>query len=402
MKKKVVILSHFVNFPEESGFDRLFYIAEKLSCDYEVELITSNFSHSKKTHREKTIFESINRNFKVTLIYEPYYRKNISFKRFISHGIFAKNVKKYLVKNIENYDLIYVAIPSISVVNAVVDLNKKYNKPFVLDVQDLWPDAFKMFIKNNFIYNVLTMPLRKKVSRIYNSSNSIIAVSETYKNIIINEYNINKPILSVYIGSILIEPKRLNDDRLRLVYTGTISHSYDLRTVLEAFKILKIEGYNDITLNVIGDGNQFKMLKAIIEKEELDVNLLGYQKYDFVMKYLSEADIGLHSLIKESYGSITNKFSDYCCAGLAILNSCSINEVKETVVNEKIGMNYESYNPSELADKIKDYYYNRDLLKEHQNNSLKIANLKFHRENTYNKIFEEIGRILNENSQQTW
>ena len=110
--KKILVIANFTKLPNENGNSRFTYILDLLDkekCD--VELITSSFSHGQKKQREKVGY---NVDYKITLIDEPGYRKNVSLKRFYSHYVFAQNVKKYL-EQIEKPDVIYCAIPSLDV-----------------------------------------------------------------------------------------------------------------------------------------------------------------------------------------------------------------------------------------------------------------------------------------------
>ena len=101
--KKILVIANFTKLPNENGNSRFTYILDLLdkeNCD--VELITSSFSHGEKKQRKN---EDYNVEYKITLIDEPGYKKNVSLKRFRSHYIFAKNVKKYLEKSKNNPDI---------------------------------------------------------------------------------------------------------------------------------------------------------------------------------------------------------------------------------------------------------------------------------------------------------
>ena len=92
------MIANFVTFPWEGGNSRFTYLLDMFDCkNNEVELITSNFRHEAKKKR------MLNENFrkliyKVTLLEEIGYEKNVSIKRFISHHTLASNLKKYLKK----------------------------------------------------------------------------------------------------------------------------------------------------------------------------------------------------------------------------------------------------------------------------------------------------------------
>ena len=89
----IVMIANFVTFPFEGGNSRFTYILNKL--DYKknnIELITSNFKHGTKTKRKYTKKELSINKYKITLIDEPGYTKNVSIKRFLSHKELSQNI----------------------------------------------------------------------------------------------------------------------------------------------------------------------------------------------------------------------------------------------------------------------------------------------------------------------
>ena len=115
---RVLIVAHFCDYGKENTNNRFNFIAELLSRNgIDVELVTSSFSHRDKLQRD---IHDTPLPYKMRLIYEPSYRRNISLKRLlISHPTMARNFRNYL-KSCKKPDLIYCAIPS-------VDLNKLRN-----------------------------------------------------------------------------------------------------------------------------------------------------------------------------------------------------------------------------------------------------------------------------------
>ena len=93
-KKKIVIVANFCDYGKEKSNNRFNSIAELLvESGLEVELITSTFSHREKKQRA---FEAGEALYKTTLIKELGYVKNVCLRRFYSHYVFGKNLKKYL------------------------------------------------------------------------------------------------------------------------------------------------------------------------------------------------------------------------------------------------------------------------------------------------------------------
>ena len=172
----IIVISHFCMDFSEKDNDRFLYISKELSQNNDVEIITSDFFHTQKRHRNKVLYKQ---PFKVTFLHEPGYKKNVCIKRFYSHYVWGMQVKKYLMRR-KKPDVIYCAIPSLTAPFQVARYCKKNDIRFVIDIQDLWPEAFQMVINIPFVSNILFSPFRFVANYIYKKANAIVAVSATY------------------------------------------------------------------------------------------------------------------------------------------------------------------------------------------------------------------------------
>ena len=99
------------------------------------------------------------------MINEPGYYKNVSLKRIISHRVFAKNVLEY-VKKIKKPDIIYCVVPSLDVADLITAYANKNNIKVIVDIQDLWPEAYKMVINIPVISDLIFYPMKLKANRV--------------------------------------------------------------------------------------------------------------------------------------------------------------------------------------------------------------------------------------------
>ena len=125
----IVIVANFCRDFSEKDNGRFCYLADLLCKDNDVEIITSSFFHVTKTQRNGFTHK---KPYKVTLINEPGYRKNVSIKRFYSHYIWGKKVEKYIHKR-KVPDVIYCAIPSLTAANRLSKYCKSKDIRFILD-----------------------------------------------------------------------------------------------------------------------------------------------------------------------------------------------------------------------------------------------------------------------------
>lgn len=396
----IVIVSQYLRNIEDlnNNNSRFVYLAKLLAKNKKnnIEIITSDFSHSQKKHFSKV--GQID-NIKITVCHEPGYQKNVSLKRFYSHKILSKNVKKYLTKR-QKPDIVYSSVPSLDVAKVCADYCHDNCIKFIVDIQDLWPEAFKMVLKIPVISDIVFYPMLKKENYIYSRADKIVAVSKTYVNraATVNKKCKNK--LSVFLGTELKyfdeckEKNKViyNDNKIRLVYIGTLGHSYDLTSVMDALKILKDRGYKNLEFIIMGDGPLKEKFELYAKENQINCTFTGRLKYPEMVGKLCACDITVNPIVKKAAQSIINKVGDYAAAGLPVISTQECQEYRNLVDNYKIGYNCKNNDSKDIADKIELLIKNKNQRKTMGRNNRKLAEEKFNREATYNKILKEIKR----------
>ncbi len=397
MKKKLLVIANFTKLPNENGNSRFTYIINLIDKEkYDVELITSSFSHGEKKQRGEIKIEGL--DYKITLIKEPGYKKNVSLKRFYSHYIFAKNVKKYLEKSKNNPDIIYCAVPSLDVAKVVSNFAKKNNVRFIIDIQDLWPEAFKMVFNVPVISNIIFAPMERLANKIYSKADDIVAVSDTYvkRAIKVNQKCDKK--LTVFLGTDLdYFDKCKNKDKLEkdkknleIAYIGTLGHSYNIKNIIDAIAILNQKEIENIKFVIMGNGPLEQEFKNYAIEKNVTCEFTGRLDYEKMIPRLCEADIAVNPIKKGAAQSIINKVGDYAAAGLPVISTQECTEYKKIVEDYKIGYNVQNDSPEEIAEKILELYNNEELRKEYGKNNRYLAEEKFNRKTNYLKIKELI------------
>ncbi len=397
MKKKLLVIANFTKLPNENGNSRFTYIINLIDKEkYDVELITSSFSHGEKKQRGEIKIEGL--DYKITLIKEPGYKKNVSLKRFYSHYIFAKNVKKYLEKSKNNPDIIYCAVPSLDVAKVVSNFAKKNNVRFIIDIQDLWPEAFKMVFNVPVISNIIFAPMERLANKIYSKADDIVAVSDTYvkRAIKVNQKCDKK--LTVFLGTDLdYFDKCKNKDKLEkdkknleIAYIGTLGHSYNIKNIIDAIAILNQKEIENIKFVIMGNGPLEQEFKNYAIEKNVTCEFTGRLDYEKMIPRLCEADISVNPIKKGAAQSIINKVGDYAAAGLPVISTQECTEYKKIVEDYKIGYNVQNDSPEEIAEKILELYNNEELRKEYGKNNRYLAEEKFNRKTNYLKIKELI------------
>ena len=361
----ILMIANFCLDFSENDNGRFNYLAKSLSKNHEVEIVTSDFYHGIKKYRGNVP----QLPYKVTLVHEPGYRRNICLKRFYSHYIWGKNVLKYL-KGRKKPDLVYCAIPSLTAPFLTEKYCVRQRIKYIIDIQDLWPEAFEMVFDVPIISKLAYMPFRWIADKIYFHADVIIAVSQTYLE---RARKVNpkcKSGHSVFLGTSLEtfdENARNNKvqnkdaDELWMGYCGTLGSSYDLFSVFDALEIVKRRGIQVPKFIIMGDGPRRSEFEEYATKKGVNCKFTGYLTYDKMCGFLKACDFVVNPINKGSAGSIINKHADYAASGKPVLNTQESIEYRNLVENYQMGLNCNNSDPQDLAEKMIQLIQNKML-----------------------------------------
>ncbi len=394
--KDVLVIAHFIRGTIEGRFE---YLANKLANEgFVVELVTTDFSHELKRRRQIEEKQLKEFQFHLSMLHEPGYTKNISVNRFYSHYVMGKSLKKYL-KNRKKPDIIYCGVPSLDVAKIAAEYARIHNIKFIIDVQDLWPEAFKMIFHVPIISDVVFYPMKRRADYIYSTADKIIAVSKTYANRALRVNNKCKDGYDVFLGIDLTHFDRLAElnkfsnkpkDEIWIAYIGTLGHSYDITVVVDALKILKNEGFKNIKLVVMGDGPLKSKFEDYANQQGVYSKFTGRLEYSKMVGILKACDIAVNPISSGAAASIINKHGDYAAAGLPVVNTQESPEYRSLVDEYQMGLNCKNNNAEDLAKKLLSLCKDESLRKLMSQNSRRLAEDKFDRSKSYEKISDLI------------
>lgn len=399
--KDIVIISNYWHFEHEKTSSRYLHIANLFSKHgYDTELITSTFYHREKKQRsrERAIYDDY--QYKTTLIHEKGYSKNISLRRLLSHKQFVNNVLKYL-KSRNVPDVIYCFVPTLELGSKVIKYAKENGVKVIVDVLDLWPESFEMILNVPKINKVLFIPYTLKANYIYKNADKIIGVSKTSIERAV-KYN-NKSGEIVYIGIDLplfdriaarYKNMQTSNEVLKIVYIGTLGHSYDIKLIIDALQRLHEKGHRNLEFIVLGDGPLKLDIIDYSAHKDVDIKFMGMLEYEKMIQILMNCDIAVNPIKKGTAASIINKHADYAAAGLPVINTQDSKEYKNLLKQYKSGL---SSRPSEitgLVENLEILIKDTNLRKNMGLNNRRLAEEKFDRNITYNKILSVLDSLL--------
>lgn len=403
-KKRVLLVNSAVYLPGEGGYKRtMFMLDMMIKFGYKVDLITSDFNHYNKQTRNIEQFRNEYPQYEcIKFLHMPSYKKNISLKRFYSEKIWEYNFREWFKKHYREYDVVFFSdIDNILAINSICE---KHNIKKIVDIRDLRPEAFKVVIKNNFIYNILFFPMKVIADKSYACADEFVAVSQEYLDRGLKANNKSKNPAVVYLGSTLNRfdegvkkyAKEITkyETEIWVTYAGTLGESYDLETLLKTAKsIFDLYKYR-VKFKILGQGPDELKLKQMVKNMKIvNVDFLGFLPYEKMAAYLSKSDIMVNAVKKNASQSIINKVADYLTSGKPMLNGCCCKEQQEMVENYKVGLNYEPENVTSLKMAIETLVKNPELRKEYGNNARLLALQKFDRENSYKEILRIVDTV---------
>jgi glycosyltransferase involved in cell wall biosynthesis len=387
---------------ETKGYTRFLSLSEQLAAaGFEVELITSKFQHWEKQHRDTGDPAFHGYPFTVTFIDEPGYRDNVDVRRIISHRRAAKNLAVYLASS-PPYDLVYCEIPPNDVARRASEYARSHNIPFIVDVNDLWPDAMRMAFDVPVVSTVLFAPFTRDAQIAYRNATAIVGTSDEYASPSLARRFKSTERLTVYVGNELARFDALaqeNDpvinkppDEFWVTYAGTLGTSYDIETMIRASEILQQRGYLTIRTLIIGSGPDQSRLERLAQGLCGKTAFVGYLDYPRMAAWLTRSDILVNSLVKKAPQSIVNKIADYVAAGKPMINTGGNPELKALVEREGIGVNIEAEDAEALADAIIALFNNSEQREKMGHNARRLATERFDRAVSYQQIVDLIAR----------
>lgn len=385
----IIIVAHFCMDFSQTDNGRFSYLARMLSNNNDVEIITSDFFHTAKKYRESLP----ELPYKVTLLHEPKYKKNISLKRFFCHYIWGKNVEKYLSLR-KKPDVIYCAVPSLSGPKRVAKYCNDNGIRFVIDIQDLWPEAFQMIFNIPFLF----LPFSIMANTIYKKADSICAVSETYVNRALKVNKKSDHGTTVFLGTDLAlfdSYSRLppiinkNSSEVWIAYCGTLGSSYDLTCVFDAMALLNYDKQR-VSVIIMGDGPKKKEFEEYANSRCINAVFTGRLPYNQMCSLLCRCDITVNPITHLAAQSIINKHADYAASGLPVVSTQENNEYRKLILEYQMGFNVENHNHVDLSDKLKMLIENEKMRKTMGQNARRCAEERFDRAQTYQLLLNVI------------
>ncbi len=403
-KKRIAIYTQDAKLGNEvKGATRYVYLATLLhEHGYDVDFITSGFQHWEKRQRDVEHFDAGTDAYSIRFIEEPFYPKNMCPQRIWAHHVVAERVSKYFDEH-HDYDLIYCQIPPNDVAREIGKAAHRFKIPFVVDVNDLWPEAFRVAFDVPVLSDILFAPFYRQAKAVYQMADAVVGTSDEYRERGLRDARSGIPSETVYVGNQLCEfdagitehasqiDKSAGD--IWVSYAGTLSACYDLETLVKAMALVQ-KTHPEAKLQILGDGSERDNLKAAARSCGAEVVFHGYLPYSQMAAWLSKSDITINSLVEKAAQSIVTKIGDYLAAGKPMVNTSCSKEFRAKVEADGFGVNVKPGDAEGMASVLIDLIENPSRRARMGEKARAIAEEQFDRPHSYLKTVRLIEGLI--------
>ncbi len=403
-KKRIAIYTQDAKLGNEvKGATRYVYLATLLhEHGYDVDFITSGFQHWEKRQRDVEHFDDATDAYAIRFIEEPFYPKNMCPQRIWAHHVVAKRVSEYFDEH-HDYDLIYCQIPPNDVAREIGKAAQKFNIPFVVDVNDLWPEAFRVAFDVPVFSDILFAPFYRQAKAVYQMADAVVGTSDEYRERGLRDARSGIPSETVYVGNQLCEfdagvtshasqiDKPTGD--IWVSYAGTLSACYDLETLVKAMALVQ-KTHPEAKLQILGDGSERDNLRAAVHSCGAEVVFHGYLPYSQMAAWLSKSDITINSLVEKAAQSIVTKIGDYLAAGKPMVNTSCSKEFRAKVEADGFGVNVKPGDAEGMAEVLVDLIEDPQRRSRMGERARAIAEEQFDRPHSYLKTVRLIEELI--------
>lgn len=279
------------------------------------------------------------------------HRIKYSKTRFIS--LFSFSIKCFELILKLNPDIIH----SQGVVTGIPGILMKYakKKPCIV-----WAQGSDIYYAANLIKLVSFL--------ILSQSNQIIALTNDMKTEI--KKIAKRDVLILPNGIDLSRFKQNRSDTYRtdnelesgqwlLLFVGTLRPVKGVSYLIQAMYILISKGYNNINLNIIGDGEDRVSLEDLVTRLGLtkNVTFTGHASPELVPYYMCSSDIFVLPSISEGLPLV---ILEAMASGLPIITT-NVRGLPEIVIDHENGLMVKSKSANDLADKILEIIHDNKL-----------------------------------------
>jgi len=320
---RIWIVNHYALAPSSAGGTRHYNFARLLQeKGHDVMIIAANFNHLSHTMMvsdKKAGYLDTSYDVPFIWLPVPSYKGN-TLARFWNMIVFGWQVmQNKFLRSLDPPDVIVGSSPHLFAALGAERLAKRFKKPFILEIRDLWPES--LVDLGRFTHKHPLIKMMKWIeSHLYKKANKVISLLPNA-----NPYLIERGVKptdivwlpnSVDVEKIPTLPEREKNKKFTVTYAGAHGVANDLETVISAAKILEQQNLSQhIRICLIGEGPEKLRLQQMAKNANLTmIEFMDAVPKNAIYSVLNNADVFL-MLLKDSpvfrWGISPNKLFDY-------------------------------------------------------------------------------------------
>lgn len=378
----------------------------------------SSFSHNKKQQLvDGPHMETIDG---VRQIYIPTtgYKGHFSLQRILSHYFLGRGFHRVIKHfDLAKPDIIHICNVPLDLLLQVSKYAKQNNIPVVLDVRDLWPEAYANVIPSRF--NLARLVLRRvliflsyRYRAIVRNTFSVTSISEAMLAYMLTRYRRREneydrvfhigasrtisaaaSMTDESVSEAAADSQGAKDAPLRFIYAGNIGFQTDFDRILSLNETLAAR-HIDFKITICGNGPRLEELRAKTANTNT-IDFVGWVNGDALREHLDNADFGLLYFFPnlDFQLSIPSKVSEYLSSTKAIL-SISDGSVRKLITDHQVGLDCFGMSDKEIADQVETYVSDRQGLASFARNARHLYQENFSQQKIAVKMAEHIELIV--------
>lgn len=329
----------------------------------------------------------------------PPLTRTVPFIRGFEHFIIALVLLRGGLM-VQNYDLILVYSPPLTLGITGYFLSKIRKKPLIVNIQDLYPQTV---IDLGLLKNKLLIGISKAMES-FNYKNSTVITVHSEGN---RDYVISKgagpettKVVHNWVDTDMIKPGDKDNafsqkydlsKKFVVSFGGVIGFAQGLEVLIEAAH--KLQEFSDIQIVIVGDGvKRESLIKRALDLELNNITFVKTQSRDLYPLVLHSSDVCIVTLRPELQTPVVpSKILSIMAAGRPVVASLHLSgDAPKILERFNCGISVEPNRPDLLANAIVKLYNNRKLCEEMGQRGREAAEKFFSRQNCidqYESIF---------------
>ena len=282
-------------------------------------------------------------------------RDDSSVRRIATYASFSASSTAMGAWALHGLDVALVYGSPITAVAAPMAWTRVLDLPYVLHVQDLWPDSvFATGFLTSRGSSLAEVAMMQFVNSAYRRASAVVAISPGMRRVLMDRGVPSGKVHSVFnwTDEEIFQPMAPIDHNGKVVmYAGSLGLAQDLDTVLTALTHLRTP---DVRLALVGTGPAEQLLRDKVARGQLaNVDFLGRMTPSQARAEMRRADIHLVTLADEPLFRITipSKVQSLLASGVPIIVSAP-GEAGELVEESGAGVRAAPGDPLALASAI--------------------------------------------------